>query len=185
MRDPCILYLVSNILLVFIRVHLCQFVAKFYNCPYFFLSLILTNSAIVFKIKVMRKSKSAARNRILYRVPPWGASGISTAMFAERALKPLKMLQSITGVLPVAMRTIIVSPTARPNPIITAEKIPAAAVGRTTRIAVCHLVAPRAKEPEIRCFGTFDKESSEIVKIMGITANPIAKPTTSEFLWSY
>ena len=55
------------------------------------------------------------------------------------------------GVLPVAISTIIVSPTARPNPIIMAENSPGLAVGRTTRIAVCQRVAPRAREPEIRC----------------------------------
>ena len=66
-------------------------------------------------------------------------------MFAESVRKPLKMFQSRTGVLPAAMSTIIVSPTARPRPIITAEKSPLIAVGMTTRIAVCQGVAPRAE----------------------------------------
>jgi len=35
------------------------------------------------------------------------------------------------GVFPVAITTIIVSPTARPNPTIRAEKMPAEAVGST------------------------------------------------------
>jgi hypothetical protein len=34
------------------------------------------------------------------------------------------------GVLPVAMSTIMVSPTARPKPIMIAEKMPGLAVGR-------------------------------------------------------
>ena len=99
-------------------------------------------------------------------------------MLAESARNPLKMLQSMTGVLPVAMRTIIVSPTARPNPIMIAEKIPGLAVGSTIRTAVCQRVAPTASEPARRCPGTFASESSAIVKMIGITANPIAIPTT-------
>ncbi len=47
------------------------------------------------------------------------------------------MLASIIGVLPVAISTIIVSPTARPRPIISAEKIPGLAVRITTRVRVC------------------------------------------------
>ena len=105
-------------------------------------------------------------------------------MLAESARKPLKMLQSMTGVLPVAIRTIIVSPTARPKPIMTAEKMPGLAVGRTIRIAVCQRVAPRASEPARRCSGTFASESSAIVKMIGMTAKPIAMPTTRELRWS-
>ncbi len=84
------------------------------------------------------------------------------------------MFQSSTGVFPVAISTIIVSPTALPSPIITAEKIPALAVGSTTLIAVCQRLAPSAREPAVRCCGTLDSASSEIVKIIGITAKPIA-----------
>ncbi len=87
------------------------------------------------------------------------------------------------GVFPVAITTIMVSPTARPRPIITAEKIPANAVGTMTRSAVCQRLAPKAREPETSVLGTFERASSEIVKMIGITANPIMNPTTSEFLW--
>ena len=118
-------------------------------------------------------------------MPPAGASGISTAIFADSVLNPLNIFHSIIGVFPVAIKTIIVSPTARPKPIIIAENIPGLAEARTTLTAVCHNVAPSAREPDIKCLGTLDKASSEIVKIMGITANPIAKPTISAFLWSY
>ncbi len=79
------------------------------------------------------------------------------------------------------MSTIIVSPTARPKPIMTAEKIPGLAVGSTTRIAVCQRVAPSASEPARRCCGTLASESSAMVKMSGMTAKPMAKPTTSEF----
>ena len=72
------------------------------------------------------------------------------AMFAESARNPLKGFQFITGVLPVAMRTIMVSPTARPNPIMMAEKMPGLALGRTTLSAVCHRVAPNASDPAAR-----------------------------------
>ena len=78
------------------------------------------------------------------------------------------------------MTTIIVSPTARPRPIISAEKMPAEAVGTTIRIAVCQRLAPSASEPTVSESGTFESASSEMVKIIGITAKPIMKPTTSE-----
>ncbi len=103
-------------------------------------------------------------------------------MFADSALNPLNMLQSIIGVFPVAMSTIIVSPIALPSPIITAENIPGLAVGSITLIAVCQRLAPRARDPACKCLGTLERASSEIVNIMGITANPIAKPTIREFL---
>jgi hypothetical protein len=109
-----------------------------------------------------------------------GASGSSTAMFADRVRIPEKILKSIIGVFPVAMSTIMVSPTARPKPIIKAEKIPAEAVGSTTRMAVCQRLAPRAREPDFRSGGTLDRASSVMVKTIGITAKPIMNPTTRE-----
>jgi len=75
----------------------------------------------------------------------------------------------------------MVSPTARPKPIMIAEKIPGLAVGSTTRVAVCQRVAPSASEPATNAGGTLPIASSAIVKIKGMTANPIASPTTSEF----
>ncbi len=86
---------------------------------------------------------------------------------------------------PVAMRTIMVSPTARPKPTITAEKMPGLAVGRTTRVAVCQRLAPSASDAAVRCCGTLEKASSEIVKMIGMTANPMARPTTTLLRWSY
>src|SRR3990172_7784954 len=95
---------------------------------YFLRSRIRTSSAAVLTTNVRQKRRRAARNRTRNSVPPSGASGSSTAMLAESARKPSKMDQSITGVLPVAMSTIIVSPTARPKPIMTPEKMPGLAV---------------------------------------------------------
>src|SRR5690606_19960132 len=97
---------------------------------------------------------------------------------------PSKIFQSIIGVLPVAISTIMVSPTARPNPIITAEKIPGLAVSNTTLVKVCQVVAPSANEPFDKCFGTLNTASSAIEKMVGITAKPIAIPTTNELRWS-
>ncbi|MNU44725.1 hypothetical protein D3C71_335480 [compost metagenome] len=68
----------------------------------------------------------------------------------------------MTGVLPVAISTIMVSPTARPMPIISAEKIPGLAVRITTRVMVCHGVAPSASEPRVRPRGTLNTASSAI-----------------------
>ena len=106
-------------------------------------------------------------------------SGSSTATFADNVRIPSKMLKSITGVLPVAINTIMVSPTARPKPIMVAEKIPGLAHGNTTLINVCHGVAPSANEPDDRCLGTLNTASSEIENIIGITANPIVIPIMS------
>jgi hypothetical protein len=47
----------------------------------------------------------------------------------------------------------MVSPTARPKPIMTAEKTPGLAVGTTTRRAVCQRLAPSASEPAVRLEG--------------------------------
>ena len=69
------------------------------------------------------------------------------AIAAESVWNPLKRFQPIRGVLPAAISTIIVSPTARPSPIITAEKSPLAAAGTMTRMAVCQGVL-RARAPQ-------------------------------------
>src|SRR5439155_16408852 len=93
---------------------------------------------------------------------------------------PEKRLRSMIGVLPVAISTIIVSPTARPRPIISAENTPAEALGRTTRIAVCQRLAPRAREPDLSAAGTLDRASSVILKTIGTKVNTHNKPTLSE-----
>ena len=105
-------------------------------------------------------------------------------MFADSVRKPLNGFQSMIGVLPVAISTIIVSPTARPKPTMTAEKMPGLAVGSTTRVTVCQRFAPRASEPATRFGGTFEKASSEMAKMIGITAKPMAMPTTTALRWS-
>ena len=133
-------------------------------------------------MNVKQNNMKDDKNNVLYRVPPTGASGISTAIFADKVLNPLKILKSIIGVFPAAINTIIVSPTALPIPIITALKIPGLALGNTIFNAVCHFVAPNASDPEIKCSGTFDNASSDIVKIIGITAKPIAIPIIKAFL---
>src|SRR5437773_669066 len=147
---------------------------------YFRRSRRRTTSAVVLSTKVRQKRRNAARKRTRKSVPPSGASGSSTAMLAERARKPLNMFQSITGVLPVAISTIIVSPTARPRPIMIAEKMLGLAVGSTMRTGVCQRLAPSASDPARRCWGTLASASSAIVKMSGTTAKPMATPTTSE-----
>ena len=63
--------------------------------------------------------------------------------------------------------------------------MPAEAVGRITRTAVCHGEAPRASDAAFRCSGTLESASSEIVKMIGITAKPIANAMTRELRASY
>ena len=82
------------------------------------------------------------------------------------------------GVFPVAISTIIVSPTARPRPSMIAAKIPPDAAGNTTRRTVCQRDAPKASDADDKESGTLEMASSETVKMIGITANPRAKPTT-------
>ena len=41
-----------------------------------------------------------------------------------------------------------------------------------------------ASEPAVRLEGTLLKASSEMVKMMGITAKPMASPTTRLLRWS-
>ena len=74
--------------------------------------------------------------------------------------------------LPVAISTIIVSPTARPKPIITAAKMPGLAEGSTTRHNVCQRLAPRAIEAAVMLWGTLESASSASEKMMGMTAKP-------------
>ena len=69
--------------------------------------------------------------------------------------------------MPVAIRTVIVSPTALPIPSITAAIIPEEAAGITTFHIVCHLVAPRAREAILYSLGTEVIASSEIEIIVG------------------
>ncbi|MOA37352.1 hypothetical protein D3C78_1589350 [compost metagenome] len=45
-------------------------------------------------------------------------------------------------------------------------------------------MAPRAREPRVRLFGTLNTASSAIEKMVGITAKPIARPTTRALRWS-
>ena len=52
-------------------------------------------------------------------------------------------------------------------------------------MAVCQGDAPRASDAAFRCCGTLESASSEIVKMIGMTANPIAKAMTSELRASY
>ena len=105
-------------------------------------------------------------------------------MLADSVRMPLKIDHSMIGVLPVAISTIIVSPTARPKPTIVAEKTPGLAVGSTTRTAVCQRLAPSASEAAVRLAGTLVNASSEIVKMTGMTAKPMARPTTRQLRWS-
>ena len=62
---------------------------------------ITLRSSRYIRNKVIRKSRTADRNRTRYCVPSNAASGISTAIFADRVRIPLKGLGSMMGVFPV------------------------------------------------------------------------------------
>ena len=84
-------------------------------------------------------------------------------MLADKVRNPLAQFQSRIGVFPVAIRTIMVSPMARPKPIMTAEKIPGLADNKTRCSTVCQRVAPNASEPAMWDFGTLESASSAIL----------------------
>ena len=65
-----------------------------------------------------------------------------------------------------------------------AENTPGLAVGITTRTAVCQRLAPSASEAATRFDGTLENASSQMVKMIGMTAKPIASPTTRLLRWS-
>ena len=58
----------------------------------------------------------------------------------------LARLAETMAALPEAMRTIIVSPTARPSPSATPAAMPGLAAGSTTSRVVCQRAAPSAVE---------------------------------------
>src|SRR4030042_4639521 len=105
-------------------------------------------------------------------------------MHADIVRIPLYGENEGIGVWPWAISTIMVSPTARPKPVITAAKRPGLAAGIATLRAACQRVAPSASEAEIRDGGTLEKASSARVKMSGVTANPRANPTTTALRWS-
>ena len=84
------------------------------------------------------------------------------------------------GVLPAAITMIMVSPTARPKPIIRAEKIPEEATGSMMVQTTCQRLAPRAAEAAVSDLGTLEMASSAMVKITGMTAKPMIKPSTRQ-----
>ena len=56
--------------------------------------------------------------------------------------------------------------------------------GSTMRQAVCQGLAPQARLAEVSDLGTLERASSLMVKMMGMTAKPMAKPTTRLLRWS-
>jgi hypothetical protein len=69
----------------------------------------------------------------------------------------------------------------RPSP---PRRSPGSRSAAPPRVTVCQRLAPRASEPATRLRGTLEKASSEIAKMIGITAKPMAIPTTTALRWS-
>ncbi len=67
-------------------------------------------------------------------------------MVAEMVRAESAKLPETMAALPEAMRTIIVSPMARPSPRATPAAMPGLAAGSSTRRMVCQRAAPRAVE---------------------------------------
>ena len=77
---------------------------------------------------------------------------------------------------PAAMVTIMVSPIARDMASSRAPAMPGRAAGRRTRFTVSDLVAPMAKEPSRRVWGTAFRMSSDREETKGISMIPITAP---------
>ena len=143
-----------------------------------------------YKERVLKKETSDKINNLLYQIVDLGTgkrakieglkiggkTGTARKSKDKEGYYDDKIITSFIGVFPVAMSTIIVSPTARPKPIITAENMPGLADNKTTLTNVCQGVAPKANDPEVKCLGTLNIASSAIEKIVGMTAKPIAIP---------
>ena len=78
--------------------------------------------------------------------------------------------------IPAAITTIIVSPIALDTANKTAPTIPGRAAGKTTFLIVSDLVAPIAREPSRKEFGTELITSSDNEEIKGIIIIPITPP---------
>ena len=89
-----------------------------------------------------------------------------------------KRLPETMLALPLAIRTTIVSPMARPNPSTTAAKTPGMAAGRTIFQAACHLEDPSARAAWVKERGTLVRASSAMEKTTGMTASASAMPAT-------
>src|SRR5437868_15393489 len=74
-----------------------------------------------------------------------------------------------------------VSPATRAIPRIDEVKIPGNAYGKTFFRMVCHLVAPRARDPSRNPCGTAQSDSSLAVMIAGKTISPsVNQPESNE-----
>src|SRR5215216_6278124 len=86
----------------------------------------------------------------------------------------VKKSRVILGLLPAAMVTAMVSPTAREKARITEAAIPDRAAGTTTRRLTCRLVEPRPKAASRRDAGTDRMASSLIEAMIGRIISPTA-----------
>ena len=86
--------------------------------------------------------------------------------------------------LPLAIATIIVSPSAREIPSTKEAMMPDNAAGTTTFRAVSNLVEPSAAEPSRMACGTERIASSESEAIIGMIMTPITKPGLNIFVAS-
>ena len=84
-------------------------------------------------------------------VSPKTTSAISEPIVADMVRTGSNIAwPSRIAALPVTIRTIIVSPKARPNPRTTAANTPGVAAGSVTNRAVSHFVAPSARLASVR-----------------------------------
>src|ERR1700674_4647088 len=95
------------------------------------------------------------------------ASLNSLAMTLASVYPGWKIDGGISGRLPMTIVTATVSPRARPRASIVAPKIPARAVGRTTRHVISHHVAPNATDDSRSPLGTALITSREIAASVG------------------
>ena len=76
------------------------------------------------------------------------------------------------GAFPATIRTVMVSPMARPIPKMKEQMMPEEAVGKSTCLMVCQWVAPKAREASLKVLGTADNASADTLTMVGRAISP-------------
>src|SRR5215211_7776193 len=142
-----------------------------YTCRYMRTSRIETE----FSSSVSTNSVMPTTKIVSYSIEPVGMS--------PRDVAAMNAAIDRLAVWPPAIRMITVSPIAREAPSTSAATTPESAAGKTTRIAVCTVLAPSPAAPSRSDCGTADIESSTSVAIVGTTRTPRMIPAASALNW--
>ena len=131
-------------------------------------------------IRVITKSVMPTAKTVLKAVVPVAMSPFAVvAMNAVMVSIAWPRFAPHWGTRPDAIRTTMVSPTARDIASTNEATMPDRAAGKTTRIVTWSLPAPRPKAPSRSDCGTADIASSEIDATVGMIRKPMMIPPAS------